>query len=177
MSLGFGHLIGMWLPAKIVERAKKLEFSPLIWGLLLFGAILPDADFFVEWLGIAQNFHRTFTHSLLFIPFVAIIIYILAKALKQHLPKKENPKFLAAAIAIGVFSHIFYDVIFYPGVNLLWPYDWWFAQGSFYFTIQTLYERVGGTLQSLNKTNLFIFDMGMGAAWFFYFLITGRLKP
>jgi len=176
MSLGFGHLIGAWLPAKAVEYYKKAEFTPLVWGLLLFGSILPDADFLLEWLNIMKNVHRTFTHSLLFVIFVGVVTYVLAKYFKQWL-KTENPKHLAYAIALGVASHIIYDVIFYPGVNLLYPFNWWFAEGSFYFATQTLYERLGGTLQDLNKTNLFIVDMGMGAAWFFYFLIRGRLKP
>ena len=181
MSLGFGHLIGAWIPAKIFEKVKKTELSITFWGLLLFGSILPDADFLIEWLNIFPNVHRTFTHSLFFIGFCFCVLFLILKFLKPHLPKKWAPKDstkkLALALSFGVASHIIYDSIFYPGVNLLWPFDWWFAQGSFYFATQPLYERIGGTIQTLGKINLFILDMGMGAAWFFYFLISGRLKP
>ena len=174
MSLGFGHLVGAWLPGKIVEKAKKSQFSALVWGLLLFGSILPDADFVLEWSGIAENVHRTFTHSLVFIPFVGLLIYIVARYAQRGV--KLEPWACSLAIMAGVFAHLFYDSLLYPGVNLLWPFDWWLAEGALYFTTQTLTERVG-PLALEGKLGLFIFDMGLGAAWFFYFLARGRLKP
>ena len=142
MPLGFSHLVGAWLPAKLVEYYRKKEFSKWTWIALLFGAILPDADFLLEWLGLAVGIHRTFSHSLLFIPFTWLVIYGVSIFLLEYLPKKyvpknEYPRTLAWAAALGVAFHIFFDCLLYPGVNLLWPFNWWFAAGTLYYSTQT----------------------------------------
>jgi len=175
MTLGFGHLVGAWLPAKVVEYYRKKPFSQVILAALLVGAILPDADFFLEWLHIIPEIHRTITHSFIGVFAVSLLTYGLAHALKKYLPKSTKPGHLALAIGLGVCSHMFYDSLVYPGINALWPSDLWISSGALYTAKQSLYERVG-RLSSQNKTHLFILDMGLGVAWMAYFWIKGRLK-
>ncbi|CAM3169714.1 metal-dependent hydrolase [Staphylococcus argensis] len=54
--------------------------------------------------------HRTFTHSLSFIAFVGILLYLL-----------QTPNYYATAIIAGMISHIILDMLTPRGVKLLYP--------------------------------------------------------
>ncbi|MEK6950757.1 MAG: metal-dependent hydrolase, partial [Nanoarchaeota archaeon] len=61
----FTHLITAWLLGKGYEALAKKRISHPAWFFLLFGSLLPDIDFLIDWT-LGTEFHRTFTHSLLF---------------------------------------------------------------------------------------------------------------
>jgi membrane-bound metal-dependent hydrolase YbcI (DUF457 family) len=88
------------------------------WRLLLFCAalaILPDADFIVEWVFNQRGWHRGITHSLAF----GLLIGLLSSLV---VPRQELRK--CAGILFASVSHAPLDALVArkaPGVQLLWP--------------------------------------------------------
>lgn len=100
---------------KVLKKKVSLENRKLlIWGLVL-GNLIPDADFFL--LGpaylfdaeLAMGFHRTFSHSILFIALVALVM-----AFKN--------RYLAVGLGVGMLMHALFDMlIWFSSVDFLWP--------------------------------------------------------
>lgn len=171
MSFAFAHLIGAWLLGKTFEFSGKKKLSHLMWFFLLFGAILPDADFLIDWT-FGTELHRTVTHSLLFVIFAPLLIYTIFTFLND---KKNN--LYAFSLASGIIVHLFLDMFMSAGVPLLWPNLLHFSySGIIYFNPATpsfLHGSAEGLRSVLKVT---IIDMALGTAWIFYLWFRKRIK-
>ena len=115
MPFAFTHLFFGWVAGKILEKITNKKLDRIGWSLLLFSSIIPDFDFSVEWI-FNVPFHRTFTHSIFFIILCLSTVFLIYKILKR-----KKPLFYCSLVGGGVLIHIFLDMLFYPGVRLLWP--------------------------------------------------------
>ncbi len=166
MSSPLGHgLVG----SMIYTLAKKASFLPnnTIWlhiGFFLL-ASLPDLDFIpiLLWNLPKDDFHRTYSHSLIF----AVLVGILLASLYQ-LIFKRHLKHLFWLLPVVIATHGLMDAccldLFPPcGVMYLWP----FSKHYFYFNIPHVYS-VGSfqaqgyyTLEALSRTFFWeIIDFG-----------------
>ena len=170
MALAFGHLIGAWICGKIYEFARKEKISQIAWFWLLFGGILPDIDFIVEWI-LHIPYHRTFTHSIPFVILMSIALYLILKMYKD-----KNAKNYSYAFAIGICIHIFIDMFSNNGVQLLWPSPLYFSfiKGITQFTDIGMFSHSTQSLKSMLK--LTIFDMGLGTTWLFSLWYTKKIR-
>jgi membrane-bound metal-dependent hydrolase YbcI (DUF457 family) len=172
MVYAFGHLIGGWLFGKVIEGVKRIKLSQFAWIVLFFGAILPDADFLVDWT-LGADVHRTFTHSLLFLIMVPLLFYIVLTVLKR----KDN-SILTLALGTGIFTHLLLDMPMGHGVPLLWP-----SLLHFSFTSIAYYDPTSFSFAIASEAHLWkslkfaIFDMGLGTCWIFYLLFRKHLRP
>ena len=116
------HLLSGLLLASLTKR-KEFKLAAV------FGAILPDIDIFVA--GIAYVFtrkeatiraiHRTFTHSLIFLIGLPLLIYLigLIPAIKERY--KYDTSGFALGLFLGMAIHVFLDMLYVDVVYLLWP--------------------------------------------------------
>lgn len=108
-----GAFIGWALPQR-----RERPSAPL---LVIVGALLPDADIFIEpFLDPQSGFvHRGFTHSLLGVivlaPFAALVALLLFRA-KRYMR-------LVALIAIGMLSHVLLDLPTLMGTKVFYPFS------------------------------------------------------
>ena len=106
MSFAFTHLVSVWLLGKLYEKVSKKTIGHYSWFFLLFGSILPDADFLLDW-SLGTEFHRTFTHSLLFVGIVSLITYLFFYFLKR-----TEARHFSLFLAAGMISHFVLDMSF-----------------------------------------------------------------
>ena len=115
------HLLSGLLLASFSKR-KEFKLGAVL------GAILPDIDILITafaYLAIgeaAASFHRSLTHSLLFLFIVPGIVVSL-----NYIPfikKRYDYDFLGLGIGlfIGFATHILFDMFYLTGVVLLWPF-------------------------------------------------------
>ena len=170
MTLAFGHLIGAWICGKIYEFASKKKIPQIAWFWLLFGGILPDIDFIVEWM-LQTPYHRSFTHSILFVLLISIGLYLILKMYKE-----KNAKSYSNAFAIGICIHIIIDIFSNNGMQLLWPSPLYFSffNGITQFIDIGMFSHSSKSLISMLK--LTIFDMGLGTTWLFGLWYTKKLR-
>jgi len=172
MTFAFGHLISAWIPGKLYEKIKQTTISHYTWFFLIFGGILPDADFILEWT-IGQKAHRTFTHSISFLIIVPLLIYFFFTYLKPH---KEAKQF-AIALAVGILTHLLLDMVASNGIPLFWPN---LTRISFNYiglpdpsTPSFLHATPDKLTHSLK---LAVLDMGLGTTWIFYLWYKKKLE-
>src|SRR5579859_7995753 len=116
------HGIAGALIGKAVFRGEDMFASQPInrariitWSLML-GAIFPDADMFRDFLSSNQmlilTWHRGVTHSLLCMPFFALVLAALTRWFGRW-RKWDAPSFgaLTGIYAIGILSHILLDLV------------------------------------------------------------------
>jgi len=159
MPFAFGHLLSAWIPAKIYEWIFKKKLNHHTWFFLLFGAIIPDVDFLLDWT-LGTDIHRTLTHSLLFIPIMFLLVYLLFF-------KSPHRKQFALAMSLGIIIHIAMDM--FSGVLLFWPsqiYVSWFAFN----------QAPEKFLATANRLSSAVLDMALGTAWIFYLWWRKQLK-
>lgn len=165
----FTHLVFAWLLGKGYEKFWKKELSNTAWLLLLLGSLISDADFLIDWT-LGTEFHRTFTHSLLFVVLGFSIAYF-------SLRKNADRKMIVSALAMGIGTHLFLDMFLSQGVPLFWPSLLHFSfQGIGYFDPMTpsfLNQSADVMKKSLRMA---IFDMAIGTAWIFYLVWRRRVK-
>lgn len=170
MTFALGHLVGAWFAGKGYEFCSRKKIPHLAWFFLLWGGLLPDVDFILDWT-LGTEFHRTFTHSLLFLAAVPMIMYLVAPALFRLLFNEEIPlRSCAVALAGGIAVHLFLDMATTgPGVPLFWPNLLYFSlYSTSYFdpvTPSFLYHSADRLRYYLKLT---IVDMAIGIAWIFY---------
>ncbi len=163
MTFAFGHLIGAWLLGKVYEYKSKKHLSHYAWLFLLFGAILPDADFIIDWV-LGTELHRTFTHSLLFVVITPFCLYVI---LKNY--DKEDSFACALAFAGGIFSHVFLDFFSSQGVPLFWPSLVNFAYNHVAYFDPATPSFLHSSPEQMRSTLRFaVLDMALGTAWIFY---------
>jgi len=171
MSFAFGHLVGAWCIGKAYGLFSRKKISHAAWFFLLLGGILPDADFLLEWI-LGYDAHRTFSHSILFMVFVPIIIYT-TFSFSRH-PEKRKFAFF---IGLGIAMHLFLDAFSTYGIPLLWPMSGYYS----FFSGFTPTIPDGGLLQGdaetlIQRIKFAILDMVIGAAWIFYLWSRKRIR-
>jgi membrane-bound metal-dependent hydrolase YbcI (DUF457 family) len=98
------------------------------WALMI-GAIFPDSDVLREFFSnnpmLMITWHRSLTHSLLLLPIWSVILATLTGAIARW-RKWEVPSFLALTglYAVGIFSHIFLDLLTTYGTMIWSPLEW-----------------------------------------------------
>ncbi len=194
----FGHLIGAWLLGKGFEKVSEKKLSRFLWFWLLFGALLPDSDYIVDWL-FGTTVHRTLTHSLLFVVGAAVFFYFLLcrtgvcivekKVEKAELSREgsseRNSKrrsekqalLLAYVFGAGIFSHLLLDMLFSEGVPFFWPSLFHIAFSHWGYFDPATAAFLDAPLASLRSSaKMMILDMGLGAAWIFYLWMRRRIQ-
>lgn len=171
MGFAFGHLVTAWFFGKIAEYIRKITLDRYTWFFLLFGAILPDADFLIDWT-FGVHVHRTFTHSLFFVVLAGAIMYLLFTAFRDQ--KKTS---FALAISVGILSHSLLDFFSGRGVPFLWPdltyYS--FFEGIRYNPQVGIFLK--GPADFLRQSLKFaIVDMAIGTTWLFYLWWRKRIR-
>ncbi|MBT4935515.1 metal-dependent hydrolase [Candidatus Woesearchaeota archaeon] len=163
MPFAFGHLIGAWIAGKAYERITKKKIKHYTWFFLLFGSILPDIDFLIDWT-LGTEVHRTFSHSLLFIVGISFLVYIVFRYLKN----KDAQQF-AIALGAGIFIHIALDMISTLGVPLFWPNLAHISYTSIqYINPADVSMFIGEKDILIKEIKSAVFDMGLGTVWIFY---------
>ncbi|HEY7535717.1 MAG TPA: metal-dependent hydrolase [Thermodesulfobacteriota bacterium] len=91
------------------------------------GAVFPDIDIFVSFLGpdFSMRYHRGITHSIIAAPFFAFLL----GALIYRFSSYKNLKALVLMVALGIYSHIIFDLITSYGTVIFDPlsmkrYSW-----------------------------------------------------
>ncbi len=164
----FAHLIGAWLLGKGYECGKKQVLPHTAWFFLLFGALLPDADFIIDWT-LETELHRTFTHSLFFVLFVPLIVYVLF----QRSPDK---KMYALSSGLGILSHLLLDLGGH-GVPLLWPSLLHFSINGLTFFDPAAPSFLHSSSEGLRRSlRIAIIDMALGTGWLFWLWWKKRIK-
>ena len=112
----------------LLQSAPMNRARILTWSLML-GAIFPDSDMFREWFSsnplLILTWHRSITHSLVCLPFFALLLAVLTRWFLRW-RKWDAPSFLALAgiYAIGILSHIFLDLVTSFGTMIWSPLEW-----------------------------------------------------
>src|SRR5258707_2426431 len=100
----------------------------ITWSLML-GAIFPDSDVIRDFLSsdklLIVTWHRSLTHSLVLLPLWTLLLAGITRAFANW-RKWEAPSFaaLGAIYAVGIFSHIFLDLVTTFGTMIWSPLDW-----------------------------------------------------
>ncbi len=165
----FTHLIVAWLAGKGYERFRKKELPDAAWLLLLFGSLLPDADFLVDWT-LGTEIHRTLTHSVLFVVIGFLGAYFIFR-------KSHERRIIAGALAMGIGTHLFLDMFLSQGVPLFWPSLLHFSfQGIGYFDPATP-SFLHQSAEVMRKTlKMAVLDMALGTAWIIYLAGKKRVR-
>ena len=169
MTFAFGHLIGAWLVGKGYEFNSKGKIHRYARFFLLLGGVLPDIDFLFEWV-LGSSLHRTFTHSLTFVLFVFVTLFIISLFVKE----KEIRKF-TSILCLGMLVHIFIDFVSIQGVPLFWPLNYYFS--IFAITIGKSGPTMINATTEFMRTSLklAILDMGLGTIWIFYLWFSKKI--
>jgi membrane-bound metal-dependent hydrolase YbcI (DUF457 family) len=95
----------------------------------MLGAIFPDSDTFRDVLShndmLVITWHRSITHSLLFLPVFALLLAALTRGIARW-RKWDAPSFsvLAGISAVGILSHILLDLVTSFGTMIWSPLGW-----------------------------------------------------
>lgn len=130
-------LTGASIIVAVNPKINLNNLSPVFIGVFL--AISPDLDLLVEWLFNIPDFHRGFTHSLLFSLCIGIIISLYM-----------NPRHEKATVAyfLAFFSHPLLDTLTSTsgGVKLLYP----FSNRFYHFGFTNIFELpIGSNISEL----------------------------
>lgn len=110
------------LTGLVLSRAGLNRFTPHATALLLLSANVPDGDIVAAHGGALAYLeaHRGYTHSLIAMPFMAILCVLLVAALFRT----KLPWWRAWAVCIvGVASHLLLDLTNSYGIRLLLPFS------------------------------------------------------
>ena len=112
-------LLGASLSCSLAKR-DKLKVAATLGAI---GGMSPDLDIFIRSVNdqlLFIEYHRHFTHSLIFIPFGALIITIL---LYPFIKIKNSFKSVYYYIFLGFSTHGLLDACTSYGTSLLWPFS------------------------------------------------------
>lgn len=110
-----------------LSRAGLSRFSPYSVWILTLSANAPDIDAVSLFGGSLAylNWHRHFTHSLIFLPLMALLPVLIVRLAARRPIGWKGPLALATA---GVASHLLLDLTNTYGVRLLLPFsNYWFS--------------------------------------------------
>ena len=84
---------------------------------------------------------------------------------------------MTLALAAGIVIHLIVDMVWAPGINLLWPYPAYIAYTGISFLTSAQIKALQLTYESLKAgAKLAIFDMALGVAWLGYMAIKKKIK-
>jgi len=151
--LAFGHLIGAWFFGEIYKWISGKKISHHTWFFLLLGGILPDADFILDWT-LKTNFHRTFSHSLLFMVFLTVVPYLFCL-----MTENKKGRTFSLVLGAGLLVHLLLDFVPGQGIPLFWPSVWLLIPSDGIISIKYA-----------------IFDMALGTSWIFYLWYKKKIR-
>jgi membrane-bound metal-dependent hydrolase YbcI (DUF457 family) len=94
---------------------------------------------------VGRSYHHYFTHSLGFAPIFAVVVYLLARALKRSRPLRETGVLTAVYLSHILLDFLGKDTSPPFGVQLFWPFS-----DAFYISPITIFDEVWrGTLGKL----------------------------
>lgn len=143
MPLPIAHgLVGTSLIGLIHPSASLKNWKPLFIGFVLANS--PDLDFFGSFIFGLKDFHRGFTHSILFAFVISALLFLLLRKQNWRVP---------LAYSIAFLSHTILDFLFAQsgGVRLFIPFDY----GSYRLGIISFSELQNG----FNKSDLIKFSV------------------
>lgn len=170
----FTHLILAWLLGKAIERYQKERLSSLAWAFLLGGSIVPDLDHLPGLLGFdaITNFHRTVTHSLVFMVVVGMVVYFVSLYYQKQysLLNRLRPHHFAVLVMLGVATHLIADIFLPPGIQLFWPSLWTiYPKLAFPFLYLAQFPGIPSVFTQPTFVRweilLATLDMGLGVLW------------
>ena len=170
----FTHLILAWLLGKAMERSRKERLSYLDWAFLLGGSLVPDLDHLPGLFGFdaITNFHRTVTHSLVFMLVIGFVVYLVSQWYQKQYPvlSKLRPRHFAMLVMLGIATHLIADVFLPPGIQLFWPSLWTiYLQLSFPFLHLGQFPGIASVFTQPTFVRweilLATLDMGLGVLW------------
>jgi membrane-bound metal-dependent hydrolase YbcI (DUF457 family) len=146
----FPLLHGIVAASLFTALQRKISFGK-DWKIMLWCAalaILPDADFLLEWVFHLRNSHRGFTHSIAFGVVAGLLVSMLVAA------KKFSHRL---ALVLAPTSHALLDVLTTSrqgdGIELLWPLsDYRFKLGLFDYFLFNLDPRFDPWSEILIRT-------------------------
>ena len=109
--------------------SRPMNRQRLVTWSTMFGAIFPDSDVFRDMLSrndlLIITWHRSITHSLLCLPFFALILAALTRSVARW-RKWDAPSFsvLTGLYAAGILSHILLDLVTSFGTMAWSPLKW-----------------------------------------------------
>jgi inner membrane protein len=100
---------------------------------------LPDLDVLIDFGDVVRNFtyHRGFSHSLLVLPGVAVLIWLALR--RWWAPVREAPRRWLLAIFLALITHPLLDAHTAYGTQLLWPFAFTPTSWATMFIIDPLY--------------------------------------
>lgn len=100
---------------------------------------LPDLDVFIDFGDVVRNFtyHRGFSHSLLVLPGIALLIWLALR--RWWAPVRAAPRPWLVAIGLALLTHPLLDAHTAYGTQLLWPMTFTPTSWSTIFIIDPLY--------------------------------------
>ncbi len=175
----FTHLILAWLLGKAIEYFRKQRFSYLDWAFLLGGSIVPDLDHLPGLFSFdtIHNFHRTVTHSLVFMVVVGFVVYLISLRYQKQYPvlnkldpQRLDPQCFAVLIMLGIATHLIADIFLPPGIQLFWPSLWTiYPKLTFPFLYLAKFPGIPSIFTQLTflrwEMLLATIDMGLGVLW------------
>lgn len=175
MPYAFFHIIFGWLFGKLFEFFNGKKLSRFEWFLVLFGAILPDIDYLMEW-AFGFRTHRLFTHSLLMLMFIFVLFYFVFKIFDAF--KNGSALRYSFLLSMGVFMHLLLDFVVSPiaGIPLLWPSTDFYGLFSGIQSYSQMMSVDYTASMYYFKLKIAILDMGAGISWIFYLLYSGRIR-
>ena len=127
--------LGACVAAACVPRGHRRK--ALVAGAML--GTLPDLDVFIDFGDVVRNFtyHRGFSHSLLVLPGVAVLIWLALR--RWWAPVGEAPRQWLLAISLALLTHPLLDAHTAYGTQLFWPLAVTPTSWSTIFIIDPLY--------------------------------------
>jgi len=127
--------LGACVAAACVPRGHRRK--ALVAGAML--GTLPDLDVFIDFGDVVRNFtyHRGFSHSLLVLPGVAVLIWLALR--RWWAPVGEAPRQWLLAISMALLTHPLLDAHTAYGTQLFWPLAVTPTSWSTIFIIDPLY--------------------------------------
>jgi membrane-bound metal-dependent hydrolase YbcI (DUF457 family) len=181
MSYAFGHLIGAWLAGKAYEKIRRKELSHLEWGLLLLAGIIPDIDLLTDLFWYTE-YHRTITHSLIFVFGSALLLLIVLVLMNRYWWKEQSVKnnlgVLLLVWVLGLAVHFILDMIFSEyGIPLFWTYLGHLSFSGIQVIDPSAVSLMKPEVEVLSKSlKEAILDMGLGVSWLAYLWWRKKIK-
>src|SRR5215467_8366266 len=125
-----GALIGkaLFRGEDLVSRRAMNRARVLTWAMML-GAIFPDSDVLRDIFSkndmLMITWHRSYTHSLLFLPVFAALLALVSQGIARC-REWDAPSLaqLTGIYGVGILSHILLDLVTTFGTMIWSPLDW-----------------------------------------------------
>jgi len=127
-----GALTARFIESRPTQPEEKNTLRRTFFWLFVLAANLPDIDILVGLTGdpvLSIRYHRGITHSMLFAPVLALVPALLFR----FFTRIDNIRLLWVISLLGIFLHIFFDLVTGFGTRVLLPLsetryalDWFF---------------------------------------------------